>query len=120
MLDVYFGTYLWVMIILLMVGFSSVVLGIQENWNAALGTGTLCFLLMLLFHVVTPSQEQMLTQEYDDIKTSRPECAAIIDINIDSASMECLRQYRRYLEDSVSAANHYYEHFGRLKQELKR
>ena len=71
-------------------------------------------------HLVTPTQEQMLTAEYDDIIAARPACAIVIEKDIDSASMECLKQYKDYVEDSAKVAKSYYDHFGELKQGLKR
>ena len=120
MWEIYFGTYLTLMCIFLLVGVSSLGIAIETNWNPPLFTSILLFLLAVLVHLVTPTEEQMLTKEYDDIKASRPACAAVIETNIDSASLDCLREYKEYLNDSIDAAKHYYDHFSELKHDLKR
>jgi hypothetical protein len=120
MWEIYFDTYLSLLCIFLIAGTSSLVLAVESKWNSQFFTAILLFLLALLVHVVTPTEEQMLTKEYDDIKASRPACAAVIEKNIDSASLECLREYKKYLRDSIDAAKQYYEHFSELKTDLKR
>ena len=120
MWEIYLGTYETLLCILLIAGISSLALALESNWNPPLFTSILLFLLALLVHVVTPTEEQMITKEYDDIKASRPACAAVIEKNIDSASLECLREYKTYLKDSIAAAKHYYDHFSELKTDLKR
>ncbi len=120
MWDIYFGTYLALMCILGITGASSLVLAIESNWNLPVFTGILLMLLALLVHLVTPTVEQMITKEYGDIKASRPACATVIEKNIDSASLECLREYKTYLNDSIHAAKQYYDHVNELKHEFKR
>lgn len=120
MWEIYFETYCTLMCIFLIMGASSLAIAIETNWNPPFFTAILLFLLALLVHVVTPTEEQMLTKEYDDIKASRPACAAVIETNIDSASLECLREYKSYLKDSIDAAKQYYDHFSDLKHDLKR
>lgn len=120
MWEIYFGTYLTLLCIFLIAGISSLALAVETKWNPPFFTSILLFLLALLVHLVTPTEEQMITKEYDDIKASRPACAAVIDTNIDSASLECLREYRNYLNDSIDAAKQYYDHFSELKTDLKR
>lgn len=120
MWEIYFETYCVLMCMLLIMGVSSLGIAIETNWTPPFFTSVLLFLLALLVHVVTPTEEQMLTNEYDDIKASRPACAAVIEANIDSASLECLREYKTYLNDSIAAAKQYYDHFSELKHDLKR
>lgn len=120
MWEIYFETYCVLMCMLLIMGVSSLGFAIETNWTPPFFTSVLLFLLALLVHVVTPTEEQMLTNEYDDIKASRPACAAVIETNIDSASLECLREYKTYLNDSIAAAKQYYDHFSELKHDLKR
>ena len=120
MWQIYFDTYVVLMCIFLIIGASSLAVAIETNWNTPLFTAILLFLLALLVHLVTPTEEQMITKEYDDIKASRPACAAVIETNIDSASLECLREYKTYLNDSIDAAKQYYDHFSELKHDIKR
>lgn len=120
MWEIYFETYCVLMCMLLIMGVSSLGIAIETNWTPPFFTSVLLFLLALLVHMVTPTEEQMLTNEYDDIKASRPACAAVIETNIDSASLECLREYKTYLNDSIAAAKQYYDHFSELKHDLKR
>ena len=120
MWEIYFDTYLSLLCIFLIAGTSSLAIAIETNWNPPLFTAILLLLLAVLVHLVTPTEEQMITKEYDDIKASRPACAAVIETNIDSASLECLREYKKYLSDSIDAAKQYYEHFSELKTDLKR
>ena len=120
MWEIYVETYCVLMCMLLMMGVTSLGIAIETNWTPPFFTSVLLFLLALLVHVVTPTEEQMLTKEYDDIKASRPACAAVIETNIDSASLECLSEYKTYLNDSIDAAKHYYDHFSELKHDLKR
>ena len=120
MWDIYLGTYVTLMCIFVIAGVSSLALALETNWNPPFFTAIFLFLLALLVYVVTPTEEQMITKEYDDIKASRPACATVIDTNIDSASLECLREYRNYLCDSIDAAKQYYNHFSELKTDLKR
>jgi hypothetical protein len=108
------------MCIFAITGVSSLAIAMETNWNPPFFTAILLFLLALLVHLVTPTEEQMLTKEYDDIKASRPACAVVIDKNIDSASLQCLREYKNYVSDSIDAAKQYYEHFSELKTDLKR
>ena len=70
--------------------------------------------------LITPSVEKMITMEYDDILKNRPACAEEVDKGLDSASMECLRVYKSYFEDSVAAAKQYHQHFEKLKSDIKR
>ncbi len=120
MWEIYFDTYSVLMCVLVLVGFGSLGVAIETNWNTPLFAAILLLLLAVLVHVVTPTEEQMITKEYDDIKASRPACAAVIEKNIDSASLECLREYKNYLIDSIDAAKQYYDHFNELKTDLKR
>lgn len=120
MWEIYFETYCVLMCMLAIMGASSLAVAIETNWNPPFFTSILFFLLALLVHLVTPTKEQMLTKEYDDIKASRPACATVIEKNIDSASLECLREYRNYLKDSIDAAKQYYDHFSELKTDLRR
>ena len=120
MWDIYLETYAVLLCLLLIVGVISLCAAIETNWNPPLFAGILFMLLALLVHLVTPTTEQMLTKEYDDIKASRPVCATIIEKNIDSASLECLREYKTYFNDSIHAAKQYYDHFSELKTDLKR
>lgn len=120
MWEIYFETYIVLMYLLLAMGIGTLGVAIEFKSSPPLLTAIFFFLLALLVHVVTPTEEQMLTNEYDDIKAARPECAAVIDTNIDAASLDCLREYKKYLNDSVNAAKSYYDHFSELKNDLKR
>lgn len=85
-----------------------------------LWSGLIFAVLTLVIHFITPTEERMMTRDYEKILASRPECAVVIDKNIDSASIECLREYKAYLEDSIAIAELYYKHFSRLKSEIHR
>jgi hypothetical protein len=75
--------------------------------------------LMLLVFFVTPTEERMITHKYEDVLASRPACAAIIDKNIGSASIECLREYKKYVYDSTRAADNYFTRLKTLKDDIR-
>ena len=120
MWEIYFDTYALLIALLLAMGVGILGVAIECTSTSPLFTAIFFFLLAGLVHVVTPTEEQMLTNEYDDITAERPACAAVIDTNIDSASLDCLREYKKYLTDSVKVAKRYYDHFSELKTDLKR
>ena len=120
MWEIYFDTYVVLIYLLLAMGVGILGVAIEVKSSTPLLTAIFFFLLALLVHLVTPTEEQMITKEYDDIKASRPACAAVIETNIDSASLECLREYKTYLNDSIDAAKQYYDHFSELKHDIKR
>lgn len=120
MWEIYFDTYIVLMYLILSMGVGTLGLAIEFKSSPPLLTTIFLFLLAVLVHVVTPTEEQMLTNEYEDIKAARPACATVIDKNIDSASLDCLREYKKYLTDSVKVAKSYYDHFSELKNDLKR
>ena len=121
MVDMYLDTFIgWVMALtghtLLTFG-----VGLCPPTTPKLLWSSLVFAVMLaVICFIAPSEEQMIDMEYDDILKNRPACAEEVDKGLDSASMECLRVYKSYLEDSIDAADTYKRHFELLKSEIKR
>ena len=120
MWEIYFDTYVVLMYMLLCAGAGILGVAIENKSKPPFLVAMFFFLLAGLVHFKTPTEEKMLTNEYNDIKAARPACAAVIDKNIDSASLDCLREYKKYLKDSVTVAKSYYDHLSELKNDLKR
>ena len=121
MVDMYLDTFIgWVMSLTALALFTFG-LGVCQPPTPKLLWSSLAFAVMLvIICLVTPSVEKMIVMEYDDILKNRPACAEEVDKGLDSASMECLRVYKSYFEDSVAAAKQYKQHFEKLKSDIKR
>lgn len=121
MVDMYLSTFVNWLISLIALTVFTFGLGICDPPTPKLLWSSLVFAVMLaIFCIITPSQEKMIAMEYDDILKNRPACAEEVDKGLDSASMECLRLYKSYLEDSIHAADQYKRHFEMLKADIKR
>lgn len=121
MVDMYFGTFIGWELSLIALTLFTFGLGVLEPPTPKLLWSSLVFAVMaVVICLITPSQEKMIVMEYDDILKNRPACAAEVDKGLDSASMECLRVYKSYLEDSIDAADQYKRHFEMLKARIKR
>ena len=121
MVNMYLDTFICLLIFLSGLAIFTFGMGIGYPPTPALLWSSLVFTVMfVIVCLISPSQEQMIVMEYDDILKNRPACAEEVDKGLDSASMECLRVYKSYLEDSIDAADTYKRHFERLKADIKR
>jgi hypothetical protein len=121
MVDMYLDTFIgWVMSLTALAIFTFFMGACQPTTPKLLWSSLVFVVMLVVICLITPSQEKMIVMEYDDILKNRPACAEEVDKGLDSASMECLRVYKSYLEDSIDAAVMYKRHFEQLKSEIKR
>ena len=121
MVDMYLTTFAYLLISLSAITIFTFGLGICTPPTPTLLWSSLVFaVILVILCLITPSKEKMIAFEYDDILKNRPACAEEVDKGLDSASMECLRVYKSYLEDSIGAADQYKRHFEKLKSDIKR
>ena len=121
MVDMYLNTFVGWFMSLTAITLFTFGLGICNPPTSKLLWTSLVFaVITVIFCLITPSQEKMIVMEYDDILKNRPACAEEVDKGLDSASLECLRVYKSYLEDSIGAADQYKRHFETLKSDIKR
>lgn len=121
MIDMYLNTFVGWFMSLTAITLLTFGLGVCTPPTPKLLWASLVFaVITVTFCLITPTQEKMIVLEYDDILKNRPACAEEVDKGLDSASMECLRVYKSYLEDSIDAAGTYKRHFEKLKADIKR
>lgn len=113
------NTYIIIMIVLVLGTFVCFLWALTGH---SLG-GFSCVVMMFVlggFNFFTPTEEEMVENEYNNLASKRPECVKDIkDNDFTKISLDCADSYIKFRKDSVFITNLYNKNRAKLLEKLK-